>query len=126
MTITRLDVDASIWLAAGTASAGSLLVSNARHLSLWPSTPPAALTTWTPVRQPAEPVVPLSALAPVYAYSVATVSVAPPVSPEDEPEQAANPTATVAANHPAAGLPARACLLRLTCSEPPFSPLSMS
>src|ERR1700716_1530427 len=102
MTITRLDVDASIWLAAGTASAGSLLVSNARHLSLWPSTPPAALTTWTPVRQPAEPVVPLSALAPVYAYSVAIVRVASPEPSEVEPAQAASPTDNITATPPAA------------------------
>ena len=41
MTSARFDVDAYIWRTAGTASAGSPLVSTALHASVWPSTPPA-------------------------------------------------------------------------------------
>jgi hypothetical protein len=47
-------------------------------------------------------VVPLSAFAPVYAYSVATVSVAPPELFEDELAQAASTTDIAAAIQPAA------------------------
>ena len=43
ITSTRLDVVANIWLTAGTASAGSPLVSTLLQASLWPSTPPALL-----------------------------------------------------------------------------------
>ena len=43
MTSARFEVVASIWRVAGTASAGSPLVSTALQVSLWPSTPPALL-----------------------------------------------------------------------------------
>ena len=43
ITSARLDVEANIWLTAGTASAGSPLVSTLLQVSVWPSTPPAAL-----------------------------------------------------------------------------------
>ena len=57
--------EAIIWFAAGTASAGSPFVSNDLHAKLWFRTPPAALTCAMPDRQPAMPVAPWSALAPV-------------------------------------------------------------
>ena len=43
MTRARLGVEANIWLTAGTASAGSPRVSTLLQVSMWPSTPPAAL-----------------------------------------------------------------------------------
>jgi hypothetical protein len=43
ITSARLDVVANIWLTAGTASAGSPLVSTLLQASLCPSTPPALL-----------------------------------------------------------------------------------
>ena len=43
MTSARLEVEANIWLTAGTASAGSPRVSTLLQVSGCPSTPPAAL-----------------------------------------------------------------------------------
>ena len=43
MTSPRLEVEANIWLTAGTASAGSPRVSTLLQVSLCPSTPPALL-----------------------------------------------------------------------------------
>jgi len=43
MTRARLEVVANIWLTAGTASAGSPLVSTLLQVSWCPSTPPALL-----------------------------------------------------------------------------------
>ena len=43
MTSASPEVEANIWLTAGTASAGSPRVSTDLQVSGWPSTPPAAL-----------------------------------------------------------------------------------
>ena len=64
MTMTGL-AEAIIWFAADVASAGSPLVSNDLQTNFLPITPPAALTAATPVRQPAIPMAPWSAFAPV-------------------------------------------------------------
>ena len=46
MTSARFGVVANNCLVAGTASAGSPLVSTPLQLSLWPSTPPALSMAW--------------------------------------------------------------------------------
>src|ERR1700730_16252760 len=79
--------EALIWFAAAVASAGSPLVSNGLQTSLLRSTPPAALTSAAPVRHPAMPIAPSSALGPVKGKITPTFNVfAPPGLPPDPPD----------------------------------------
>src|ERR1700730_238248 len=102
ITITGL-AELSIWLAAGTASAGSPLVSKGLQASLAPSTPPAALTGAMPARQPAELMAPWTALSPVYGAITPMFSVPPELEPGpadpvvDETPHAPRLTVTAAA-----------------------------
>ena len=52
-TAIRLELPATIWLAAGTASAGSPRVSNFWHLTCRPPTPPLLLIEGAAARQAA-------------------------------------------------------------------------
>src|SRR5271169_2627858 len=100
-TPNRCDVVASIFAAAVTASAGSPRVSTAEQATLLPSTPPAALTAVTAVRQPAIISGPNDASGPVNGLNAATVRVefvtAPADADEDEDEHPAAETARTTA-----------------------------
>ncbi len=77
MTSARLEVVANICLVAGTASAGSPLVSTPLQLSLWPSTPPALLMAAVAPSQDTRYVGPSAASGPLNGARSATTSVEP-------------------------------------------------
>src|ERR1035438_2043423 len=77
ITSARFEVEAYIWRTAGTASAGSPLVSTDLHASWCPRTPPATLMAFVAASQETRYVGPSAASVPVNGATSATVSVAP-------------------------------------------------
>src|SRR6266851_752874 len=82
MTSTTLEVVANSLLTAGTASAGSPLVSTDVQVILWPSTPPALLMAWVAPSQETRYVGPSAASAPLKGATSATTSAALDPLPE--------------------------------------------
>src|SRR5665213_3591882 len=81
ITSARLDVDAYICLTAGTASAGSPLVSTDLHFRVWPRTPPAPLIAFVAASQETRYVGPRAASVPVNGATSATVKLEPALAP---------------------------------------------
>src|SRR5712692_1679954 len=82
MTSTTLEVVANSLLTAGTASAGSPLVSTDVQVILWPSTPPALLMACVAPSQETRYVGPSAASTPLKGATSATTSGALDPAPE--------------------------------------------
>src|SRR5450755_873713 len=98
MTRARFDVEAYIWRTAGTASAGSPLVSTPLQPSVWPRTPPALLMALVAASHETRYVGPRAASVPVNGATSATVSWEPAAAAVEPADVAA--TIAIAARDP--------------------------
>src|SRR5712691_6725262 len=99
MTSTTLEVVANSLLTAGTASAGSPLVSTDMQVILWPSTPPALLMACVAPSQETRYVGPRAASTPLKGATSATTSAAlAPLPALPAPHAATAPTIAAVAS----------------------------